>query len=346
MADLTRDRGQIILLAAFALALTFVALALVINSAIFSENLATRGGTSGSGDALQARHEVEINVGQVIESANLHNTSTQTDLEEAVEKGTLNVSIQMERQRARTGTLINVTVRSSVDSPIFGSRVAQNESGFPGPHFTEDTTSSGTADWSLVDDVERDADGVNATRAFRLNVSKDDLADSGSSPFTVRVEEFDRSDPSPPSWEMGVWQDGSGSDTVVVEVTKPGGSSEECRTTVTKSYVEIHVTRGFVDDHPCDALRTGPGGTNYRFAAGVGDNYNITYRNGDQARGNYTFVTTNSTFGTTNTLNDGGSRTSPYITDAVYNVSVDLLYDTADLHYDTRIRVAPGESNG
>ncbi|MEF8907354.1 MAG: hypothetical protein V5A13_05805, partial [Haloarculaceae archaeon] len=53
--DPDRDRGQIILVTAFALAVAFVALSVVINGAIFTQNLATRGDTAGGGDALQQR---------------------------------------------------------------------------------------------------------------------------------------------------------------------------------------------------------------------------------------------------------------------------------------------------
>ena len=43
MADVTRpNRGQLLLVAAIALGILFVALALILNTAIFTENLATR----------------------------------------------------------------------------------------------------------------------------------------------------------------------------------------------------------------------------------------------------------------------------------------------------------------
>ena len=47
MADLKGERGQILLIAAFALAVIFIALGLVVNGAIFTENLASQGDASG-----------------------------------------------------------------------------------------------------------------------------------------------------------------------------------------------------------------------------------------------------------------------------------------------------------
>ncbi|MFW5900746.1 MAG: DUF7261 family protein, partial [Halodesulfurarchaeum sp.] len=59
-----RSRGQIILLAGFALAIIFVSLALILNTAIFTENLATRETDDGH-DALDLQQAV-IETGDVL----------------------------------------------------------------------------------------------------------------------------------------------------------------------------------------------------------------------------------------------------------------------------------------
>jgi len=76
-----------------------------------------------------------------------------------------------------------------------------------------------------------------------------------------------------------------------------------------------------------------------RFAHGVGDEYNITYESGDQIKGNYSMVVRDST--PANTLDTAPA--SPFSTTAVYNATVRYRYDTSNLRYEAKIRVAPGE---
>ena len=76
------DRGQIILVAAFAIAVIFVSLALIVNSAIFTENLASRGETAGSDGALSMRAMVETNVGDSMEAINGRPISGHSNLED------------------------------------------------------------------------------------------------------------------------------------------------------------------------------------------------------------------------------------------------------------------------
>ncbi|MGM0372465.1 MAG: hypothetical protein ACQEQJ_08175 [Halobacteriota archaeon] len=72
-----RSRGQIILVSAFALAVIFVALALVLNTAIFTENLATRE-TVDEHDALDLQVTAE-DTGDVLLRATNENDSLRTD---------------------------------------------------------------------------------------------------------------------------------------------------------------------------------------------------------------------------------------------------------------------------
>ncbi|MDR5657089.1 hypothetical protein RH831_07830 [Halodesulfurarchaeum sp. HSR-GB] len=72
-----RSRGQIILVAAFALAVVFVALALVLNTAIFTENLATRE-TVDEHDAIDLR-AAATDTGDMLLRATNENDSLRTD---------------------------------------------------------------------------------------------------------------------------------------------------------------------------------------------------------------------------------------------------------------------------
>ncbi|MCU4799010.1 hypothetical protein OB920_01295 [Halobacteria archaeon HArc-gm2] len=337
MADLgSRSRGQLILVAAFALAVTFVALALVVNSAIFTENLASRGETGGSGDALTLRHDVERGVGQSIASANVYNTTDQSTLEQGVDRGIGNVNTAYSRQSAADTAIVNVSRKSG--SIEYGSRIAQNTSG--GRAFQD---RNGNSDWHVVDDVDRSGSEGNATRAFELNVTKSSLEPDESGAFRIVVEEWKGS----ATWTMTLWRDGP-SDDVHVEVEVDSEPEARCMQEVDGAFVHVDVTEGRLAGEPCGALRQGPNTNgdfgNYRFASGVGDRYNVTFEHGDEARGNYSLVTRNQSMASSNTLNASVGSDSPYWDDAIYDVTVRYVYNSPKLEYETDVRVAPGES--
>ncbi len=97
------------------------------------------------------------------------------------------------------------------------------------------------------------------------------------------------------------------------------------------------MTGGTVQGEPCLALQGGS--FDGRFAHGVGDEYNISYESGDQIRGNYSMVVRDSK--RAYTLDTAPA--SPFSTTAIYDVTVRYRYDTSNLRYEAKIRVAPGE---
>ena len=348
MADLgDRDRGQLILIAAFALAVTFVALALVVNSAIFTENLASRGETGGSDDAITLRHDVERGVGASIESANVYNTSDQSDLKDGVDKGIGNVNTAYSKQNAAGTAIVNVSRKSG--SVTYGSKVVQNESG--GREFGPNYDPLISTEWTVMYGVKRvtpSGDPGNGTRAFRMNVSS---VPTSATPFSVTARNYTTPDASSPDeWTMALYGDLDSTLTdneLTVEVTKPTGTTESCTISVERDYASVDVIQGTVAGEPCDALRKGS--FDGRFSNGVGRKYNITYKNGDLVTGNYSLVTANNSAANMDAPNlndsyDGNdARASPYVTEAVYDVTVRYVYKSPKLDYETDVRVAPGE---
>lgn len=332
MADIAgRDRGQIILIAAFALAVTFVALALLVNSAIFTENLASRGETAGSDGALSMRAMVEENVGHTVEAANRHNHSD--DLQETVERGVRNVSTQAALHHSTSGALVDVTY----DDEREGVRIVQEAP----DSFTVDGDDT---DYQVVGDVER-VSGANGTRAFRINAS-DVNADTNASAFEVKANESGAgATGNENSWRMRVWLDPS-DELHVRTLRNESGSTdvETCSVTVAEAPYHVDVTGGTVAGRPCDALGTGPDGENFHFGSGAGDEYDLYFRNADQIEGTYSMVVHGEEglldLGNIDDLTGGGE---PYHTDALYDVTVRYTYETSETRYGTDIRVAPGE---
>jgi len=329
MADL-RERGQIILIAAFALAVTFIALALIVNSAIFTENLASRGEVTGSSEALDTRYMVEQGVGETLDTANLNETTaSHSAVADDVQSSSENVSAQMERQQVGSGVLVDVEYISNTPGKV----VIQED---PSQLTFED--SSGNANYELVGSVERVADG-NGTRAFHINASN--LATTNSSALEVKVG--NSLDDNENSWRMRVWNS-TGNETIHVRTHRNiSGTNtvEECQVDVDSPSTRIDVTRGYVDGQPCDALRRAPNGDDYRFGTGAGSTYNIYFKNADSTRGNFSLIIHDSSLDLASLVSLGSGQ--PYETDGLYDVTVEFTYDRADFHYETRIRVAPGE---
>lgn len=332
MADLRDERGargQILLIAAFTLAVIFVALALVVNSAIFTENLASRGEIAGGSDALTYRHLVEESVGEAIAFANVYNHSGPgSPLEDSLKESVSDVGTQGGNHSAMGGQLVNVSFVASSS----GSRIADNDSG--GSTFESAT---GGGDWQLADDVER-------TRRIHVRTSRSDLPGSEGTSFTLHAN---RSGTDDGVWNVSIWEDGSNA---VLKVQTPGGDEATCRRAAPFSeQFDIDVTGGVVNGERCHALtREGPNGEPRWFAAGItaGAPYNVTVENGGNIEGNFSMVVAPQGSWNDTHLNDGHdplNPAEPYRTDAVYGATVEYVFRTTQVTYETEIEVVPGE---
>ncbi len=323
-------RGQVILVAAFALAVTFIALALVVNSAIYTENLATRSKAQAGGDALEYRHSVEQALGEVVRFANRNNNSQYDHVKDNVTVALGNASHALAIQSIEQGTAISLQKASPWHRR--GSIVIQNnQSRFR----SSDAGGSQADDWTLATDVDR-------VRAFSINVTdRSVLASSQGSAYSATV---DNAAPGPSeTWELFVWDDSG--DLVVRVERSDTGTSGTCRVSEAGPVV-IDVTAATVADEYCPALDV-VNGNEMHFGAGVDRPYNVSFQNGDVIRGNYSLVLTNTSIGefTGSFPNFGrpGSASQPHAFPAMYSLSVQLDYQTPTVSYETVVRIARGE---
>ncbi|WP_276272422.1 DUF7261 family protein [Haloarcula litorea] len=321
MAHLSDDqRGQLLLVAGLALAFVFIGLALVVNSAIFTENLASRGETAGSDGALAARASVEANVGEAVERANYYNESAPAD---AFKQSLRNVSTQTEYLSATSGSLVNVTYVDHREGERINGSIDQ-----------------GDDNYTVVSDVER-APGANGTRGLAFNSSG--LPDGSDPPLVVKVNDTSFVGDER-SWRARIWENSSG---VQVRTIRNGTTPSENRTehcsVPSAAENRIQVTGGLVNDQPCDALRWTASGTNFWFGNGVlasNDEYAIHFENTNGVTGEFEVV-----------VHDDGGLSLPLLSlsgdatsgDAIYDTSVRFVYDGPDVRYNTTVRVAPGE---
>jgi len=329
-----RDRGQILLIGALALAISLVVLALILNSGIYAHNLASRVDTSEE-DAVGFQNEIRAGVGGLVEYSvrnSTNDTAAQTNALDPDdgdgEAGIDEIERRLVRYRAYESTLVN----ASFEGVSNGTLIRQDTDG----DFTNQT---GTSDWTLVDD----ADGV---RAFELEVARSSLNAStiGSlSGDTLEIEVSNGSD----TWTVYVYENG-GATTVAAKSTSPTDTYGPC-TDDTGNRTVIDITAGTVGGEHCRALQffgSLPGSFN------SSEQLDVAYEN---ARGGVpgSSSTVNGTYRLVvekpfaDVSGSGyahyGSGDDPYVAEAVYSVDVAIYYQSPDLTYESTITVAPGE---
>jgi hypothetical protein len=305
LRDRRDDRGQIILLGAFALGVTFVALALVVNSAIFTENLAARGDTTGAGDALEYRHELEANVATILESVNDDDSPSEAQIKQNVS----NINIQGGLQNAEYGRIVSVSYVSG--SAVDGTELYQEQ----------------PADFTNIDDNEtwQLARNVDDARAVRFNVSDpSELEDGQTDAFRIALN-----DTTGGWWNMSIDDD-------EIIVNRADGTQKSCDYTASSGFT-VDATRGWVAGEPCHALQRSDGDRMY-FGEGVDPSYEIWFANADEIEGTYSMVVDDGAVPVFTTTSPGPLRKDVY-----YSANVTYTYETARLSYQTTITVAPGE---
>jgi len=246
VADLD-DRGQLIAVTGFALAVTLVALALVLNAAIFSNNLASRGDTAQGGDAVQFRAESRAAVGEVIAYANEHNDSSQEALAENVTAGIDGYARLASHHGASSGVVVDALVGNVTN----GTTIEQADES----RFESDANSS---DWTLVTDVSN-------TREFRIRVT----AVPGSD-FRLFANGSNGN-----SWRVNV---------TASEVGIEGGNGNDATCSWGSTPFWINVTEGTVDGDDCVAPTfagnvTAPYNLTIQHGDGVEGNYTLVVDN-------------------------------------------------------------------
>src|SRR6056297_2455049 len=108
-----RDRrGQMLLVAALGLAVAFVALALVLNAVVFTENLATRN-PDPADDALAYEGAVTEGVGGLLAETNRHDDADYDSLDDALRAGVVAWDANASRLVAADGTVTSVDLNDT-----------------------------------------------------------------------------------------------------------------------------------------------------------------------------------------------------------------------------------------
>ncbi|WP_435069577.1 DUF7261 family protein [Haloplanus sp. C73] len=170
MADVTdRDRAQLLLVGALALAVVFLSLSLLLNSVIYTENLATRQTHADAEKANSFHTAVVDGLGGAIEYANRRNTTTLADRRDAYRNSTDALILSLANYSATDGVAAGVE-RQDIHE---GTRIVDaNES-------TAVVNRDGARNWTLVND--------SRVRAFRLQVNVSSV-ESGDDPVRFKID--------------------------------------------------------------------------------------------------------------------------------------------------------------
>lgn len=345
------ERSQLLLVASIGLAVTLVALALILNSVIYTGNLASRAAEPGVADAVTTRHVVVRGLGGVMDGVNDPNTATDyPTLESNYQTGLAAWRREQSRYAALQGESIRVaTATTGAGTPIINRGVQ-----------VVDTNRSSTltprgdtpVDWTVGASVR--ARQMQFVINDTLATPSDADVETELSAGTWTEGTFFSVDIDDGEWRMAVYGDGSGNVKVAV-YDNATGSFAVCPGTPAAPPVRINVGEGTVNGIHCEALSTVGGQTGP---------YDIHFANGDQVKGEYeltvdrviddpgspagpfTDEVDRLTYGRHcdgPTYYAAGSGTSPRVAPALYSSAVEVHVRSQSVEYHTTARVATDE---
>jgi hypothetical protein len=323
-----RDRGQLLVIIALVLGMVFVALAIVVNAAIFTENLATRE-TVDSERTAAFTGDVERALAVRYNRTNAKGSHTASDARETFDDTFRTWTDQRSNVSATEGGFYDADWTTHV-----GWRLNQSSDDSFAPADNRDAT-----EWTVVEDTRN-------VSMLRLNVTRDDLHDASSASDVENAFRLSVSDGSM-DWELYVFQDSN--DIVVHQGTNPGGfaslsdllsDSDTCKKRNTDRTVIDFLTLK-VGDVNCPVLAfeddlSGPVTIRYE---------NVNVSGTERINGTYTVVVNGSgavpkTSGEPTHFNRSGEA-PPTASAVVYTVDYETTYERADVEHHRKGRYAP-----
>lgn len=296
------SRGQIIVIAALLIAVLFVGLALVLNSAIYAENVATRGETSTS-DAMAVDSVTAERLGSAIDAANYETEeATYAERRSRIRANASDWDRLMSEREAHEGQVFSTEPTEMTN----GTRVNQSGVGnfMPAEATLLDEVSTALLDFridplGLGDKKNWIVANDTRVRDFEMTVERASLYEkhpdtstkvvevsnavlTGSRLFWVEVDRNDASDEYTRVYLLDD-QDNASVEAVVVEFDDGSGTVQgRCR--AAGADVTVRLTAGELvgDDGPvdCPALAD----------ATRGHAAEIYYAGADEVRGTYQFI--------------------------------------------------------
>lgn len=306
------DRAQLILVTGFALAFTLVAIVLLLNTTIYTENLASRGIDRSPDEAVEFRVAAEDGLADIITAINedANHSDSLTDVENQLSKSLTNFSRMMGRSYADRGSIADINNRSFILND--------------GIILRQDDTSRRLWNASEVGGNWTLATGVGKTRKVHFNLSHDHLQGITNA-FRINLSDGTN------YWRVYIAGYTNG---VRIYVKEDGASRSPalCDIPVNSDYVQIDLSEGTVNGEDCNG---------YSWWGGDDPgNYEIRFENISVNQGSYSMVLKDgSPYNIPNNYNTTGGN--PTYIEGIYSVEVQLEYTTPTLQYTTNVTVSP-----
>jgi len=314
MADLSGDRGrgQMLLVGGLAVAVSIVVLVLLLNAAIYTQNVATRGSGVEGDDALEHRTVMVEAAGDLLDAENERDYAARGPLAANVTRAVTNASSGLRSQ------WVGSVTAASLDGLTLhnGTRIVQDGS-------RNLTDAAGTATWTVA---------TNATGIREFTITPDRIDGTTVDPVSANGSTRINVTGSNGTWRLHVYDDGG--PTLAVK-----NASEASPTTVCPAFdtgARVDLIEGTVNGTACAGLD---------FAKGLSPEgpWDVSIVRGNHTAGTYA-LTANTTAISPN-LDGPGSGSSPRWEPRVYSAALDLSYRTPELRYESRVRVIPGEDD-
>jgi hypothetical protein len=340
------ERGQLLVITALVLAVVLVGLALVLNSAIYTENLSTRQSTDSIG-ATTAIGMGQAEIERTIHHVNRYNNASEDEVNRAFDDTISDISNNTTDAYAKRGT----SYRFEVIDRTNGTHLKHTNSS---KSFVSGGLNPDKGDWRLASNVPR-------VRGYTMTVTRDDLYTSGlisslddfnDEGFYIRFEDSNGN-----AWEVYLVDDDNNvtviggdpdnldNDSLVLD-DLPMFDEEGCTVAATTSeQVAINFTQGTIGQVGSTDRTYCPG---LDFQNALTGDLTVYHRNADddsnndsRSGGTYELVLGTTTYNSDH-FYDTGYDQSPYATDIIYSVRVESHYARADIAHSRTVRLYPG----
>lgn len=310
------DRGQLLLVGAFILAVLLVALAVVLNAAVYTETYAARGNDRVDvSDTVQYRADTERALTGVVASVNENATASRNDTEATLRAGVTDWDAVSARQQAATGRATSV----AIENVTVQTNVSQTNGSLS---FTNASDESNWGLFQTVDSTQTFAISVNSTATTVDASNVTNLTVLEGEAFHVEIKNSTGT-----SWQVFVFQSPWNASDATVVVHSDG------------SFTTYDVSQSGIDTVEIDLVAGTVDGVDDPTLAPI-DVRSVTFENGDRAAGTYEIVVDDDVVNTSDyTLTPADGPTARAVVTAV---DVTLRYEMPNLEYETLIRVTGG----
>ena len=235
MADVSR--GQFVVVAALLLAVLFVGLALVLNSGIYAENVASRETSSETKDTLEQHSRVDEELRESADRTNARIETTDTStLKSSLRQTFENYTAPRVADGAKRGQSIEIELTAAQN----GTRLRQTNAS---RNFTDKV---GTVDWNLTDDVP---DGGQ----FAMNIGEQSvyeatldttMAAMAESAFGIEFHLQDYEGSGDGVWRIYIFR-GAATDSVYAVVERPDQTFQDSN--LTDRTEPDHIVNGWLN---------------------------------------------------------------------------------------------------